>query len=336
MSKLRKFIGLKDKAIHARPHPEHTYDIIGDVHGYHLALKKLLKKMGYSRINGIWTHPHQTAIFLGDFINRGPHSRKTLKTIKKMVQAGTAKAILGNHEISAILYFTLDKQKHPLRTPGTATLSLLRRFKSEYKGQMDKLQSDIKWLRSLPFFLDLHDIRVIHAYWSKRHIKVLEKIHQKGKLTRKILQALCDNTSFYYSPVQESLKGIEIIPLKNRTSNMLHDLPIRNYRLQWWHPKSGDEFQLVGTEQAFRWSDVHTANGNIPNYSSYPTSAPPLFLGHYCLNQHPLIPTPNVCCIDTCVAKGGLLSAYRWKGEKTLTPQHIIQVEVPVFKKTEN
>lgn len=334
ISKLKKFVGLTSPVIHARPNPEHTYDIIGDVHGYHLALKKLLKKMGYTRINGTWTHLDKTAIFVGDFINRGPDSRKTLKTIRKMVRAGTAIAILGNHELNAILYFTLDKQKRPIRSPGSAMLMLLTKFKSEYNGKRDELQSDIKWLRSLPLYLDLHHLRVIHAYWNKCHINTLEKIHQKGKLTRKVLQSLIDEESLYYHPVQEALKGIELTPPNKQASNKFCDLPIRNYRLQWWQPKCNDVFQLVGLEKLFRWSDFGIYQKSIPDYSSYPVSAPPLFLGHYCLYQQPLIPAPNICCIDTCVTKGGFLSAYRWKGEKTLSQQNITQVEVPGFKKT--
>ncbi|NEW83956.1 MAG: hypothetical protein GZ094_16535, partial [Mariniphaga sp.] len=61
-----------------------NYDIIGDVHGFASLLKKLLKSMGYAKTNGTWQHPERTAIFIGDFINRGPEIRETIQIIRTM------------------------------------------------------------------------------------------------------------------------------------------------------------------------------------------------------------------------------------------------------------
>ena len=49
-------------------------------------------------------------------------------------------------------------------------------------------------------------------------------------------------------------------------------------------------------------------------YKVYETTEPLLFIGHYCLgggaNQFPV---SNICCVDSCVASGGSLSAYRYE-----------------------
>ena len=90
------------------------YDIIGDVHGHASLLKKLLLKMGYVKTNGSFYHSHRKAIFVGDFINRGPEIRKSVRIIRSMVESGNAFAILGNHEINAIIYYLKDKNGLPL------------------------------------------------------------------------------------------------------------------------------------------------------------------------------------------------------------------------------
>ena len=84
------------------------YDIIGDVHGHADQLKSLLKNMGYKLTGDFYSHPVRKAVFVGDFINRGPKIRETIVLIRKMVENGSAFAILGNHEMYAVLYYLRD------------------------------------------------------------------------------------------------------------------------------------------------------------------------------------------------------------------------------------
>ena len=70
------------------------YDIIGDVHGYASILKKLLLQLGYKKTESGYSHPSRKAIFVGDFVNRGPEIRKTVRIIRKMVENGNAHAII--------------------------------------------------------------------------------------------------------------------------------------------------------------------------------------------------------------------------------------------------
>lgn len=53
------------------------YDLIGDIHGHADAQQRLLKKLGYSRQNGVYRQPERLAMFLCDFIDRGPQIRET-------------------------------------------------------------------------------------------------------------------------------------------------------------------------------------------------------------------------------------------------------------------
>ena len=82
------------------------YDIIGDVHGCAHTLEKLLEQMGYARVGGVWRHPQRQALFLGDIIDRGPRIREALLIVRDMVEAGTARCIMGNHEFNALGWVT--------------------------------------------------------------------------------------------------------------------------------------------------------------------------------------------------------------------------------------
>ena len=85
-----------------------NYDIIGDIHGHASALRTLLAKLGYQENQNTYRHPDRTAIFVGDFIDRGPQQVETVNLVRRMVDAGSALAVMGNHEFNAIAWHTPD------------------------------------------------------------------------------------------------------------------------------------------------------------------------------------------------------------------------------------
>jgi aryl-alcohol dehydrogenase-like predicted oxidoreductase len=87
------------------------YDIIGDIHGQLDALERLLRRLGYDYADGVWRHPQRQALFLGDLIDRGPGSREAVATVRRMVAAGSARCVMGNHELNAIAYQTRDPRQ---------------------------------------------------------------------------------------------------------------------------------------------------------------------------------------------------------------------------------
>lgn len=73
---------------------------ISDIHGYSDALDMLIKASRYNP-------KEDTLVLLGDYINKGPASNKTLKRIKKLREKG-AVALMGNNELRVLR--TKDKQ----------------------------------------------------------------------------------------------------------------------------------------------------------------------------------------------------------------------------------
>ena len=87
------------------------YDLIGNIHGHSAELHALLAELGYRQEDGAFRHPDRKAIFLGDFIDRGSGSMAVIETVRTMVEAGSALAVMGNHEFNALAYHTPHPEK---------------------------------------------------------------------------------------------------------------------------------------------------------------------------------------------------------------------------------
>ncbi len=92
-----------------------AHDIIGGIHGHdgHAdKLEELLKELGYQStvFAGALAHrhpdPNRSALFVGDFVDRGPRQLDTVNIVRRMEQAGTAQAVMGNHELNAVSWHT--------------------------------------------------------------------------------------------------------------------------------------------------------------------------------------------------------------------------------------
>jgi protein phosphatase len=78
------------------------FDIIGDVHGCADELEELLATLGYAAdgATGAWRHPTgRKAVFLGDLVDRGPRVPDVMRIVMGMVEAETALAVPGNHDM---------------------------------------------------------------------------------------------------------------------------------------------------------------------------------------------------------------------------------------------
>lgn len=304
------------------------YDIIGDVHGHASLLKKLLLKMGYIKTNGSFSHPSRKAVFVGDFINRGPEIRKTIRIIRAMVEEGHGYAILGNHEINAIIYHLKDKEGFSLvREPSKYFLSLFKTI-NEYSAGSLEWKEHLNWMRSLPMYLDFGDIRVVHACWSDKAIEVADSIYVEGKIKKKVFRKIHRKSD---SEISKSVwlltKGVNLkMPGDLRIVNNKGVSP-RSIRTCWWEESLGKTFKELSFESKFKLPEYTVPRELLPNTHPYPEDSPIIFFGHYCRGKGPYIIKPNICCVDSCVTGTGKLIAYRWENEKVLNMNNLVEVE---------
>lgn len=302
------------------------YDIIGDIHGHAELLKKMLAKLGYSFQNGFYAHPERKAIFVGDIINRGPYIRETVSLVRAMVEAGAAFAVLGNHEMNAILYATLDKSGKSLR-------KRLPRYKLPLMGTLDSYgkhseewEDVIKWFRKLPFYLELDGLRVVHGAWNDDYIAAINNcINGESKLKKKFLKS-CIEDKELSKAVSGLLKGQEFQLPKDLCLRDAKGLVVRKYRIKWWESAEGKTFNQISFGNQFTLPEYSIPKEIVPVVKPYNISEPPVVFGHYGLVQGPCLVAPNLCCIDSSVTRSGVLTAYRWNGEKILSMDNLVSV----------
>lgn len=121
---------------------------IGDVHGHYDGLMKLLEAMAPSSDDQVH--------FVGDLIDRGPKSAQVIDFVRRH----RYRCVLGNHEQLLLDAFPNNRVSQGalqawLQSGGQSTVASY--------NQPEVLLENIEWLRTLPTYLDLGDIWLVHA-----------------------------------------------------------------------------------------------------------------------------------------------------------------------------
>ncbi|MGB5625451.1 MAG: metallophosphoesterase [Woeseiaceae bacterium] len=307
------------------------YDLIGDIHGYSEPLVRLLKKLGYLESNGVYRNSERQAIFLGDFIDRGPNQRDVIKIVRPMIEEGAALSVMGNHEFNAIGYFTEDPDD-----PGEYLREHSKRHRRQHQVFLDAYQGSddyaelIEWFRTLPLWLELPGLRVVHACWDDALMQDLKVCFPS------INQYLDDNLLLRawrkgrseHDAIETLLKGKEIELPKGHTFFDKDGHARHEVRIRWF---DGDALTyhdaFLGPEKAK--SHIPEDPIGADHLLQYSHDDPPVFIGHYWLDTEPTLLAPNIACLDYSVAAegGGKLVAYRWDGEQALSNDKFVYVE---------
>jgi len=311
------------------PHPPTGYDLIGDIHGYADPLVRLLDKLGYAEQDGVWRHPTREVVFLGDFIDRGPHQREVIDVVRPMIDSGAALAVMGNHEFNALAFHTPHPDTgEPLRPWSKKNRDQHDAFITAYAGRGDEMRETLDWFRTLPLWLDLGALRVIHACWDPHLLSEVRAEVDGQHLTDELLVAGSEPGTWQHEAIDSLLKGKEIdLPegksMRDKGGNQRHRI-----RVRWWdsHATTYREAHF-GPESA----ETHIPDDPIQgdHLVEYSHDDPPCFVGHYWLEGEPAPLAPNIACLDYSVAKeGGKLVAYRWNdGDVELTKDQFVAVD---------
>ncbi|MBA3352677.1 MAG: metallophosphoesterase, partial [Blastocatellia bacterium] len=212
-----------------------SYDIIGDIHGYAEALESLLRKLGYTEQSGVWRHPGgRKALFLGDYIDRGPSIRRTVQVVRSMVEAGEAQAIMGNHEYNALLYHTQNADGNWLRPHTAKNVKLHATTLAQYSDHEEEWDDCLAWFAKLP--IDLGGLRVVHASWDERLIAAHP---QWKKLSDDLLRCSAIKGTPEYTFCDTLLKGPEIPLPPGHTFQDIQGTVRTKIRVKWWLSSAG-------------------------------------------------------------------------------------------------
>ena len=125
--------------------------VIGDIHGCYLTFKKIVEKK-------IQLNKNDQLFLLGDYIDKGPESKKVLNYIMKLIKKGFAVYPLrGNHE-QILLDTEINDRKEVL-------VWLMRRSPNMLKNRkLRKKHRD--FLNSLALFYELDRFFLVHANFN--------------------------------------------------------------------------------------------------------------------------------------------------------------------------
>lgn len=304
-----------------------AYDIIGDIHGCAKSLTVLLGKLGYKAIDGVYQHAEHQAVFLGDFIDRGPFQREVIDIVRPMIDLGFAQSVMGNHEYNAIAYATENKNNTDyLRKHNPKNDKQHQAFLDAYSFKSRDYLEVIEWSKTLPLWLELEGVRVIHACWDPEMIEYIQTETGGNYLTDEFLHRSCNKKTKAYKAIETILKGKEILLpegqyFHDKDGNIRHEI-----RVAWWNHATNYREAYLGPEHA----RTHIPDDKIEgdHLIVYSPDQPPVFLGHYWMEDEPKLLAPNIVCTDYSVAKpGGKLVAYQWNPEETLDKDKFVTVD---------
>jgi hypothetical protein len=314
------------------------YDIIGDVHGCATALEELLHNLNYSLNDstGAYEHPERRAIFVGDLVDRGVDQLRVLQIVKGMVDGGSAQIVMGNHEFNAIAYDT----EHPDR-PGEYLRPRNEKNANQHHAFLEQLAEETRaeyllWFMSMPLWLDLGDVRIVHACWHEPSMRVVKEALGSNRFTSldQIVPATTKGDPLYEA-IEVLLKGPEI-ELTGQSPYYDKDGHARtNARVAWWREGASTLRDLAVMDGNF------TTEGGKP-YEALPdlelrgrersfsySGDVPVFYGHYWRSGRPrpgVDFTGRTACVDFSAINSGKLAAYRWDGESEIREDHYFNV----------
>jgi hypothetical protein len=300
------------------------YDLVGDIHGHVDPLHRLLDKLNYTEIEGIFRHPERQMIFVGDFIDRGPEQREVLRVARSMCGAGSASAVLGNHEFNAIGWAAQSENGGFLRGHSAKNAHQHAEFLSQVEENSAAHEDAVNWFKSLPVWLDLPGLRVVHACWHEPSRETLiSLLDERGCLTGTGIRESYRYGTDAHAAVEILLKGPE-----QRLPEGIHFFDKDGHkreevRLRWWDQEATTFRKAALTMEG---CEEELPDSPLPRDFRY-TANKPVFFGHYWLQGLPQLTARNAACLDFSVAKEGYLTAYRWSGESELTEESLVFVQ---------
>jgi Calcineurin-like phosphoesterase len=293
------------------------FDIIPDIHGQLAKLDKLLQYLEWHQTPAGWRppSPDRKIVFLGDYIDRGPENGAVIRKVRSLVDSGYAVALMGNHELNAIHFHTLDPETdEPLRLRSDKNYQQHRTFLQEFPiGQPETVEA-IAWFKTLPVFFEADGLRAVHACWHNETIAALREMGISGRLSEDDLISAGREGHVLYEALDILLKGPDISLPDGSVFTDKDGHVRRQIRVNWWKTDAEGWKDIAMSVPIPDQLPAGPLPDDLPRFG-YPGKAPPVVFGHYWPTGTPVLQAGNVLCLDYSAGSDGPLLGYR------LTPE---------------
>lgn len=259
-------------------------------------------------------------LLLGDFIDAGKHvssssDEAVLSSVSKHIESERALAVMGNHELNAILFHSLAESGSPFREHSEKNKSQHRSFLNAFGVRSEKALHWTNWfMTALPLWREIDGLRLVHACWSKAHIAEISKRRPNGYLEWEDLEEIAAESTPFGKAVKTLVTGPEAKLPHPYTFKDYHGNERREVRLAWWNAEAS-----TWPEATLSVPDPsELPAGQLPEDAAaviYSPDAPPVLVGHYKMIGAPRIEHPKAASLDypeqPCI--------YLWSGEDRLS-----------------
>ena len=293
-------------------------DFIGDIHGHAAKLEELLIKLGYVKVNGAYSHPHNKVLFVGDYIDRGPKIRETLQIVKAMVDNDNAIALMGNHEYNALCFHFQETEGGHLRKHLIKNIIQHYETLKQFQNRQSEYEDYLEWFKTLPLYYETDKFKAVHACWDNNNIEYLRKTLVNDRLTDDLIYQSVERGTELNRAIEQTLKGKEM-KMPDGLYFTDKDGTVRTeIRIKWWEDPSLMTYKSISVLPIDNLPQQPIELSELKSLDFYRDSDKSVFFGHYWLKGKPSVYKKNVCCLDYSVAKGGKLVAYSLNGESIL------------------
>lgn len=263
--------------------------------------------------------------FLGDFIDGHRQSEHddhgVLTRVHELVETGRAVAVMGNHELNAILFHRTDRDGRPLRAHDEKNRKQHETFIDSFGIGTVEAYRWTEWFLTLPLWLDLGGLRLVHACWDADAIEKIAERRPDGRLHPMDLQEVAGKATEFAQAVERLTSGPEL-PLPNHYSfTDSKEIQRTEVRVAWWL-EPGQTWQNAALSVP---DPSSLPEGIVPSSAGvpfYPENAPPVLAGHYKMAGVPALATPQASSLDYPTSP----CVYCWQGEAKLMPTNLKRI----------
>lgn len=266
-------------------------------------------------------------LFLGDFIDAAPEApapadKAVLARVRGLLDAGHAQAVMGNHELDAILFHTPDATGAPLLPDAEDHRRKHQAFIDTFGMATPEARRWTDWfLAALPLWREVGGLRLAHACWSAPDVALIRRRRPDGLLQAADLAEIAQGSTPFGRAVRTLVSGPKVRLPACATVRGTDGQERDTVQIAWWNAGAATWPEAV--------LDVpdpgQLPRGPLPPEVAaaiYDPAAPPVLVGHYKRPGAPRLAHPKASSLDyphqPCL--------YMWSGEDRLRPDRLCPV----------